>query len=147
MLRRFTFVLLFVACCLLFGCQNYSSGLVQSAARADEAVVFSNLRSIMKAQQAYNISTGSYGTFTQLTDGAYLDSRFKGEQPVLNEYQFTITVKDKGPDNPLGSYSVNADPARSGDRAGRHFYTDSNSSEIHVNNTQAATASDEVISP
>src|ERR1043165_7261545 len=49
------------------GCQTYTSGLVQTAGRADEAVVLSNLRSIMTAENAYNVSNGSYGTFEQLT--------------------------------------------------------------------------------
>ena len=140
MIRKFIFALVTVGFTVT-GCQTYNTGLVQTAARGDEAVVFSNLRSIMRAQSAYNLSTGSYGTFDQLTDGGYLDTRFKGEKPVVSEYAYTITV------NSGSSYSVNADPGRTGDRGGRHFYVDSTSNEIHVNNTQSATAADETLKP
>jgi hypothetical protein len=147
MYRYFVFALVTVTCFTVFACQQYSSGLVQSAARSDEAVVLSNLKSLVLAQQSYNLSTGNYGTFNQLTEAGYLDSRFKGEKPVVSEYVYTMTVTEKTPENPMPSYSVNADPGRSGDRAGRHFYLDSSSTDIHVNNSQAATAADEIIKP
>lgn len=127
-------------CLTLAGCQSYTSGLVKTAARADEAVVLSNLRSIMQAENAYNLSTGGYGTFEQLTSGGYLDARFKGERPSLSEYSYTIAVT-------AASYNCNADPERTGDRAGRHYYVDSTGNDIHVNATQPATAADEVIKP
>jgi Tfp pilus assembly protein PilE len=147
MFRNLILALTFLACLTTCGCQNYSSGLVQSGARNDEAVVFSNLKSIMTAQQTYNVSNGSYGNFNQLTEGGFIGARFKGEKPILNEYVYTIAVVEKTSENAIPSYSVNADPARTGDRAGRHFYIDSTSTEIHVNHTQAATAVDETIRP
>lgn len=147
MIRPFILAYLITVCVAFTGCQSYSSGLVQTAARSDEAVVFSNLRSIMTAQNAYNLSTGNYGTFDQLTEGGYLDARFKGEKPVLNEYVYSITTITKTAENPLASYSISADPARTGDRTGRHFFMDSTSTDIHVNNTQPATPRDEVIKP
>jgi hypothetical protein len=134
--------------CLIFpGCQPYTSGLVKTAGRADEAVVLSNLRSIIVAENAYNISNGSYGTFDQLTSGGFLDARFKGDRPLLNEYSYTITIPEKSANATTASYSCNADPERTGDRAGRHFYIDSTSNDIHVNATQPATATDEIIKP
>ena len=136
-----------VACLILFGCQKYSSGLVQSAARSDEAVVLSTLRSIMVAENAHNLSTGNYGTFEQLTSSGYLDARFKGDKPSLNDYSYTLTVAEKSPTETASSYSCNADPDRLGDRAGRHFYIDSTSNDIHVNANQTATAADELIKP
>ena len=147
MIRYFTVLFLSLACLGIHGCQKYSSGLVQSAARGDEAVVFSNLRSIMLAQQAYNLSSGSYGTFPELVDGGYLNANFQGEKPVVSEYEYTMTVTEKGPDAAVASYACNADPKRTGDRAGRHFYIDSNSHDIRVNPTQPATAADEIIKP
>ena len=129
----------------LCGCQKYSSGLVQSAGRADEAVVLSNLRSIMLAQNAYNLSNGGYGTFEQLASGGFLDARFKGERPSLSQYSYTMTVTAKSADAATASYSCNADPERTGDRAGRHFYIDSTSDVIHANPTQPASATDETI--
>jgi hypothetical protein len=147
MFRCFTVVLVLLVCVALSACQKYTSGLIEGAARGDEAVVLSTLRSIMLAQSAYNQSTGSYGTFQQLTDGGYLDARFKGDNPVVKEYKYTMTVTEKTPDAVVASYTCNADPERTGDRAGRHFLIDSNSTDIHVNPTQPATATDEIIKP
>jgi hypothetical protein len=139
--------LLVLICVALIGCQKYTSGLVQTAGRADEAVVLSNLRSIMAAENAYNLSNGSYGTFEQLTNGGFLDSRFKGSRPSLHEYSYTIAVSEKSESTGTTSYSCNADPERTGDRAGRHFYIDSTSNDIHSNATQPASATDETIKP
>jgi hypothetical protein len=140
--------LLIVVCFVAFaGCQKYTSGLVQSAGRADEAVVLSNLRSIIVAETSYNLSTGSYGTFEQLTNGGYLDARFKGERPKLSEYAYAITLPENSGDTGATSYRCNADPERAGDRAGRHFYVDSTSNDIHVNATQPASATDEILKP
>jgi hypothetical protein len=147
MFRYFTVVLLLLACVPLAGCQKYTSGLTQGAARSDEAVVYSNFRSIMLAQSAYHVSTGSYGTFQQLIDGGYLDARFKGDNPVVQEYKYTMTVTEKSPDEPVASFTCNADPERTGDRAGKHFFIDSNSNDVHVNATQPAIATDEIIKP
>ena len=47
------------------------------------------------------------------------------------------------PTSPAAWFTCNADPVRTGDRAGRHFYIDSNSHDIRVNATQAATVSDD----
>ena len=147
MFRSLMLVLAFVLSLVLAGCQSYQSGLVQSAARADEAVVLSNLRSIMTAENAYNSSTGGYGTFEELASGGYLDARFKGERPSLNEYSYSIALTGNSPTTPATSYTCNADPERTGDRAGRHFYIDSTANDIRVNATRAATAGDEIIKP
>ena len=139
--------LIVLLCVALAGCQKYTSGLVQTAARADEAVVLSNLRAIITAENAYNASAGTYGTFDQLTNGGFLDARFKGDRPSLSQYSYTITIPEKSPDAATASYTCNADPERAGDRAGRHFYVDSTSNDVHVNATQPASATDEVIKP
>ena len=145
MFRSLTLTPAFLLCLVLSGCQTYTSGVVKTAARADEAVVLSNLRGIMAAEEAYSLSNGGYGTFEQLTSGGFLDARFKGERPSLNEYAYTIAVADKSSSTGLASYSCNADPERTGDRAGRHFYIDSSSNNIHINAAQPASAIDEII--
>ena len=147
MFRTQNLTLIVLLCLIFTGCQTYTSGLVKTAGRADEAVVLSNLRSIIVAENAYNVSNGSYGTFEQLTSGGYLDARFKGDRPSLNEYSYTIAVSEKSPSTGVASFTCNADPERSGDRAGRHFYIDSTSNDIHVNPTQPASATDEIIKP
>ena len=147
MMRIFTVALVLFTSFSLLSCQNYTSGVVQTAARADEAVALSSLRSIMVAENAYNLSAGSYGTFDQLTSGGYLDARFKGERPSLNGYSYTIAVPQKSENAGTASYTCNADPERPGDRAGRHFYIESTSNDIHVNATQPASATDETLKP
>jgi hypothetical protein len=139
--------LIVLLCAIFAGCQSYTSGLVQTAGRADEAVVLSTLRSIMTAENAYNASNGSYATFEQLTNGGFLDARFKGERPSLNGYSYNITVAEKSETTGLASYTCNADPERTGDRAGRHFYIDSTSNDIHFNATRPGSAADEIIKP
>src|ERR1051325_715936 len=147
MVRVCTVALVLITSLWLLSCQNYTSGLVQTAGRADEAVVLSNLHSITAAENAYNLSNCSYGTFEQLTNGGFLDSRFQGERPSLNQYSYTVTVTEKSADAATASYSCNADHERTGDRAGRHFYIDSTSNNIHVNATQPASATDEILKP
>ena len=147
MFRPRTLTLAFLLCTVFCGCQTYTSGLVKTGARADEAVVLSNLRSIIQAENAYNVSNGSYGTFEQLTSGGFLDARFKADRPSLNQYSYTMTVTEKSADAGTASFSCNADPERTGDRTGRHFYIDSTSNDIHVNATQTASATDEILKP
>jgi hypothetical protein len=147
MVRILAVALVLITSFSLLSCQSYTSGLVQTAGRADEAVVLSNLRSIMAAENAYNLSNGGYATFEQLTNGAFLDARFKGERPSLNQYSYTITIPEKSADAATPSYSCNADPERTGDRGGRHFYIDSTSNNVHVNATQPASATDEILKP
>jgi len=147
MLRSLKPILIVLFCITFASCEKYTSGLVQTAGRADEAVVITNLRSIMTAENAYNLSNGSYGTFAQLTSGGFLDARFKGERPSLSQYSYTMTVTEKSGDAATASYSCNANPERTGDRAGRHFYIDSTSNDIHVNATQPASGTDEIIKP
>src|SRR2546423_6133988 len=84
-------------CLAVFGCQTYTSGLVKSGARSDEAVVLSNLRTIMAAHSSYHLSTSSFGTFEQLTDGGYLNSGFKAQKPALSDYGYTMTVAAQNP--------------------------------------------------
>jgi hypothetical protein len=134
--------LLVLACVGLLGCETHTRRLEQSVMRVDETSVIGALKTIEAAQRTYSLSNnGDYGTFEQLNAGDYLDSRFSSSAPELNGYVFTIHLGDK-------SYSCNADPIRSVEpRAGRHFYADSTSSQIHVNANEPATAADEILQP
>ena len=114
-------------------CQSYTTGLQKTETSADETLVISALRSVAMAQQAHaTANEGSFATFPQLIEGAYLDSRFNGEAPEIRGYVLTMKVGEK-------SYSCNADPAG---EQGRHFYVDSTSQQIRVNATQPASAKD-----
>ena len=120
------------------GCQSYTTRLQKSEARADETSVISALRTVALAQQAHALTNqGNYATFSQLTEGGYLDSRFSSEAPEVHGYVLSMTVGDK-------TFTCNADPT-SGDLKGRHFYVDSTSTLIRVNATQPASAGDEVL--
>jgi hypothetical protein len=119
-------------------CQEYSTGLQQSVARADDTAAIAALRAIAAAERTYSITnSGEYGTLQQLRDGGFLDARFASDQPI-KDYTLTLNVTQ-------GSYKCNADPQLSGERAGRHFYIDSNSNVIYVNDTGPASASDKTL--
>jgi hypothetical protein len=126
-------------------CSEYTKGLQQSLARADETAAITTLRAIAVAQRAYYMTnSGEYGTFQQLVDGGFLDARY-GNDKAVKDYVLTLNVTPKASGAAEGSYTCNADPERTGERAGRHFYIDSTSNNIHVNDTQAATAADKTL--
>jgi hypothetical protein len=125
--------------------QTYTGGLKQSVARANEMSAIAVLRSIALAQQTYSVSNGGkYGTFQQLGEGGFLDPSISPTNPEVKEYVLKMEVNDKPG---FEFYSCTADPKRAGEMAGRHFYIDSTSREMHVNPTQPATASDPTYQP
>ena len=141
MIRVLSIVCLLVVFALMFSCQTYTTGLQQSVARADETSAIAALKTISTAQQTYAISNGGgYGTFQQLCEGGYLDERFNSTTPQIKDYVLSM-------DTSANSYRLNADPARSGDQAGRHLYMDSTSPLIRVNPTQPASAKDPLMQP
>jgi hypothetical protein len=141
MIRLVSIAGLLIAFAFLFSCQSYSTGLQQSVARADEMSAVAALKTISTAQQTYAISNGgSYGTFQQLCAAGYLDERFNSATPEIKEYVLSMDVG-------ANSYSLNADPTRAGEQAGRHLYMDSTSPLIRVNPTQPATARDPLMQP
>jgi Tfp pilus assembly protein PilE len=141
MIRLLSFVCLLIGFVFLISCQTYSTGLQQSVARADETSAIAALKTISTAQQTYAVSNGgSFGTFQQLCEAGHLDKRFNSSTPQVKDYVLSMEVS-------ANSYSLNADPARSGEQAGRHFYLDSTSPLIRVNPTQPATAKDPLMQP
>ncbi len=129
-----------VACLTTLSCQQYTAGVQQSLARADEAVVISYLRTLSMAQQAYSVSNaGEFGTIDQLTKRGYLDGRFSMNKPI-KDYVLDLKVTRQ----PAG-YTCTADPDRTGGRAGRHFFISSASGQIHVNANQQASETDEIL--
>ena len=134
MLKHLPIALLIVAVSATLSCQSYSSGMQQSVARADETAAIGALHTISVAQRTYSTSNnGSFGSFAQLVEGKFLDSRFSEEKPKLRGYVLTMTAT-------ADSYNINADPEPT--QAGRHFFMDSSSGLIHVNASQPATARD-----
>jgi hypothetical protein len=147
-MRRFAIPALVLSACITsLSCQSYTTGLKQSVARADETAAFGAMRTIAVAQRTYSMSNNNeYGTFQQLSEGGYLDSRFSSSNPQIKNYVLTMTVNPKSGSASEGFFSCNADPAGSG-AEGRHLYMDSTSSEIHVNPTQPATVNDPIFQP
>lgn len=148
MTRRLLFAGAILVCLASFACQSYTTGVQKGVTRVDETVAISALRTINTAQNTYSLShDGSYGTFEELVQGGYLDTRFNSNKPVFKDYVLTMAVTPKTAGMAEGSYRCNADPQDSGNRVGRHFYIDSASAEIHVNETQTATAADQPLHP
>ena len=108
MRKQLIIALLFFLTCTAFACQSYTRTLQQSVERADETAAIAALRTLSTAQRTYSVSnSGAYGTFEQLVQGGFLDSRFNSEKPKFKGYVLSMSVETKGGD---GSYSVNADP-------------------------------------
>ena len=147
-MNRFTVALALLICTASFSCQSYTKGLQQGVVRADETSVTATLRTIALTQNTFAVTSGGdYGTFKQLAEGGYLDSRFNTDKPAMNNYALTMTVTPKAEGKPEGFYSCNADPTGVGTQSGRHFYIDSTSPELHVNPSGPATASDPIAQP
>jgi Tfp pilus assembly protein PilE len=148
MLRFAVFALSVLICIASLSCQPYSTGLQQSVARADETSAKAALHTIAVAQQTYSVSNGGdFGTFQQLSEAGYLDSRFNSSKPAIRDYVLTMEVAPKSEGQPAGFYSCNADPVTTGAKAGTHFYIDSTSSDLHINPSESATAKDPIAQP
>lgn len=134
-------VLLLVLAGFAASCQSHTEGLVQSEKRAEETVAIGNLRAISSAQRAYSMSNeGDFGTFAQLVEAGFLDTRFEKSEPELNGYAFKMEVGEK-------QFSCHADPAETTEPAGRHYYVDSSTSLIRMNPVRPATAEDPPFQP
>ncbi len=113
---------------------------------ANESAAVTTLKTLATVQATYynQHNRSKYGTFPELVADGHLDARFNSESPATDGYIFTMIVTPRSAGQPP-TYSVNADPEQSEGVAatGRnHFYMGSNSSSIHVNETQPATATD-----
>ena len=113
---------------------------------ANEAAAVKTLRTIGEQQMLYYNShnRSTFGTFDQMLKDGMLDARFAGNPPVVEGYIFTLKVIPKST-NQQPSYTINADPQQTegvGATGKNHYYVDSNTTTIHVNDSQPATVSD-----
>ena len=99
----------------------------------NETTAQQQIDNIRKYQAQYGAKNkGNFATFDDLVAKSGLDERFKGQNPVINGYIFTLTVEPGSASKPP-FYSIVADPqvAEGVTATGtRHFYTDSSLSSI-----------------
>jgi prepilin-type N-terminal cleavage/methylation domain-containing protein len=113
---------------------------------ANEAAAIKTLRSIGEQQMLYfnTHQRSSFGTFEEMRKENLLDSRFDGTTPVVDGYVYTMKVTPKSTAQQTG-YTVNADPQVAGgvgSTGKNHYYVDSDTNTIHVNDAQPATVQD-----
>ena len=113
---------------------------------ANEAAAVKTLRSIAEQQMLYFNAhqRSSFGTFEEMRKENLLDSRFEGTTPVVDGYVYTMKIIPKSTSAQPG-YTINADPQVAtgvGATGKNHYYVDSDTNIIHVNDSQPATASD-----
>ena len=113
---------------------------------ANEAAAVKTLRTVAEQQMLYFNShqRRSFGNFEEMLKEGLLDTRFAGTTPVVDGYVYTMRVIPKSTTQQAG-WALNADPQVTegvGATGKNHFYLDSDSNTIHVNETQPATVSD-----
>ncbi|HKZ79548.1 MAG TPA: prepilin-type N-terminal cleavage/methylation domain-containing protein [Pyrinomonadaceae bacterium] len=113
---------------------------------ANEAAAIKTLRTIAEQQMLYYNAhqRSTFGTFDEMLKEGLLDSRFAGGTPVVEGYVFTMKVIPKSTTQQAG-YTANADPQVTegvGATGKNHYYLDSNSNTIHVNDAQPASPTD-----
>jgi prepilin-type N-terminal cleavage/methylation domain-containing protein len=113
---------------------------------ANEAAAVKTLRTVAEQQMLYFNShqRRSFGNFEEMLKEGLLDTRFAGTTPVVDGYVYTMKVIPKSTTQQAG-WALNADPQVTegvGATGKNHFYLDSDTNTIHVNETQPATVSD-----
>jgi hypothetical protein len=113
---------------------------------ANEAAAIKSLRSIAEQQMLYFNAhqRTTFGTFDEMRKENLLDTRFSGTTPVVDGYVYNMKVIPKSTAQPPG-YTINADPQVPdgvGATGKNHYFVDSDSNTIHVNDTQPATSTD-----
>ena len=113
--------------------------------KGNEAATIEALNKLREAQVAYALSHhGEFGTFDQLISDGVVDDKYKGTNPVVNGYIYTLKVTPKSTTAP-SNFTCNADPQSSEGVAAtgkRHFYIDTVVPAIRENADQPAVASD-----
>ena len=113
---------------------------------ANEAAAVKSLRTIAEQQMLYYNAhqRSAFGTFEEMRKENLLDSRFESTTPVVDGYVYTMKIIPKSTSAQPG-YTINADPQVGtgvGATGKNHYYVDSDTNTIHVNDSQPATATD-----
>jgi hypothetical protein len=104
------------------------------------------MRTVAEQQMLYynQKQRTTFGSFEELRRENMLDNRYDGATPLVEGYIFTMRVIPRSTSQQAG-YTLNADPQISEGVSAtgkNHFYLDSDTNTIHVNDSQPATASD-----
>jgi hypothetical protein len=115
-------------------------GTSEKETRPNGAAAINALQTIAVSQSLYNKQHArlAYGTFDQLIADTALDKSFAGDAPVIGGYIYKLTVVPRAGGRPQ-FFSVNADPKTPG---GSHYYLDSNSNTVTVNDQKPAAPDD-----
>ena len=113
---------------------------------ANEAAAIKSMRTVAEQQMLYYNSKQrtTFGTFEELRRENMLDNRYDGTTPVVEGYIFTLRVIPRSTTQQAG-YTLNADPQISEGVSAtgkNHFYLDSDTNTIRVNDSAPATVSD-----
>lgn len=113
---------------------------------ANEAAAIKSMRTVAEQQMLYYNSKQrtTFGTFEELRRENLLDNRYDGATPVVEGYVFTLRVIPRSTTQQAG-YTLNADPQISEGVSAtgkNHFYLDSDTNTIRVNESAPATVSD-----
>lgn len=113
---------------------------------ANEAAAIKSMRTVAEQQMLYYNSKQrtTFGTFEELRRENLLDNRYDGATPVVEGYIFTLRVIPRSTTQQAG-YTLNADPQISEGVSAtgkNHFYLDSDTNTIRVNDSAPATVSD-----
>lgn len=113
---------------------------------ANEAAAIKSMRTIAEQQMLYYNShqRTTFGTFEEMRRENLLDNRYDSTTPIVDGYIYTMRVIPRSTSQQAG-YTLNADPqiGEGVSATGKnHFYLDSDTNTIHVNDSQPATASD-----
>jgi type II secretory pathway pseudopilin PulG len=126
----------------LLGAAVYSWKAAQRA--GNEAATIQNVKTIAAVEiQYFNTHNRTFGTFDQMVKEQMLSAKFAGNPVILDGYRLTLTLTAKTA-NLTSSYAVSADP-RDESSGKRHFYLDSGSGQIHVNEDEPAGPEDPVL--
>lgn len=119
----------------------------QSSVRStNEAAAISHLQRIATAQVTYYNTKNrtGYGSFDDLSNGNYLDVKWKGDSPVVDGYIYRLTIVPKSTNQPP-TWACNADPQKpTGLTAtgSQFFYLGSDAGSVRTNSEKSATAED-----
>ena len=113
---------------------------------ANEAAAIKTLRTVAEQQMLYYNShqRTTFGGFDEMLKEGLLDNRFAGTTPVVEGYVFTMRVIPRSTTQQAG-YTLNADPQVTegvGATGKNHYYLDSDTNTIRVNDSQPAAPSD-----